>query len=289
MLAELMKHHKLSLSQVESITGLDRSTLSLIRAKKYNGNRELELQAVEKLKEAGYEMPAFVRLAVKPDVFVTTENVIKFQSLCDELKSTDLTSSFGIVSGRAGRGKTKTAIWYTVQNPQDAVYVLYIDGMSIPQLAREICFEVTGLRPRSFYDCLIEIEKTTRLKRKLILIDEADKMPKKYIEMLRGFNERCLCPVALIGEETITSKLDEERRLKSRVRRVVQFEPMSVSDVVTFYQMAVGIDIDPSVAMLLWERAKGDFRVVVRDAYSVVRVLNTNETTELTAEMVAGL
>lgn len=288
MLAEIMKHHKLSLSQVESITGLDRSTISLLRAKKYNGNRELELQAVEKLKEAGYDMPAFVRLTVKPDVFVTTENVIKFQSLCEELKSTDLTSSFGIVSGRAGRGKTKTAIWYTVQNPQDAVYVLYIDGMSIPQLAREICYEVTGLRPRSFYDCLIEIEKTTRIKRKLILIDEADKMPKKYIEMLRGFNERCLCPVVLIGEETI-SKLDEERRLKSRVRRIVNFEPLTVSDVVTFYQMAVGIDVDPSVAVLLWERAKGDFRVVVRDAYSVVRVLNTNETTELTAEMVAGL
>lgn len=289
MLAEIMKHHKLSLSQVEAITGLDRSTLSLIRAKKYNGNRELELQAVEKLKESGYEMPAFVRLTVKPDVFVTTENVIKFQSLCEELKSTDLTSSFGIVSGRAGRGKTKTAIWYAVQNPNDAVYVLYIDGMSIPQLAREICFEVTGLRPRSFYDCLIEIEKTTRIKRKLILIDEADKMPKKYIEMLRGFNERCLCPIVLIGEETITSKLDEERRLKSRVRRAINFEPLSVSDVVTFYQMSIGIDVDPSVAVLLWERAKGDFRVVVRDAYSVVRVLNTNETTELTAEMVAGL
>ncbi len=289
MLAELMNYHKLSLSKVEAITGLDRSTISLLRAKKYNGNRELELQAVEKLKEAGYELPAFVRLTVKPDVFVTTENVVKFQSLCDELKSTDLTSSFGIVSGRAGRGKTRTAIWYTVQNPQDAVYVLYIDGMSIPQLAREICYEVTGLRPRSFYDCLIEIEKTTRLKRKLILIDEADKMPKKYIEMLRGFNERCLCPVVLIGEETITGRLNEERRLRSRARQIINFEPLTVSDVVTFYQMAVGIDIDPSVAVLLWERAKGDFRVVVRDAYSVVRILNTNETTEVTAEVVSKL
>lgn len=289
MLSKIMEHFKLSLGQVEKLTGLDRSTISLLKSGKYNGNRALEQQAIKKLKEAGYELPAPQKLTVKQDVFITTENVIRFSSLCDELKGTDLTSSFGIVSGRAGRGKTRTAIWYTVQNHQDAVYVLYIDGMSIPQLAREICYEITGLRPRSFYDCLIEIEKTTRLKRKLILIDEADKMPRKYIEMLRGFNERCLCPVVLIGEETITSKLDEERRLKSRVRRIVYFEPLSVSDVVTFYQMAVGIEIDPSVAVLLWERAKGDFRVVVRDAYSVVRLLNTNETTELTQEMVNRL
>jgi hypothetical protein len=169
------------------------------------------------------------------------------------------------------------------------VYVLFIDGMTIPQLLREICFEIAGLRPRSFYDCLVEIEKNTKLKRRLILIDEADKMPKKHIEMLRGVNERCLAPIVLIGEEMLTSKVNEERRLKSRVRRVVQFEPLSVSDVVTFYEVAVGLSPDPAVALKLWERAQGDFRVIVRDAYAIARMLNASDVQEITLEMVGRL
>jgi len=287
MLAKIMERYGLSLSKVEELTGVDRSTISLIRSGKYKGNGNIGEKILIKLKEHGYVVnEQFVNF--NPDVFIFTTNVVQFKDLADELISSDLTSSFGIVSGRAGRGKTKTAIWYAVQNP-NTVYVLYVDGMSIPQLVREICYEVTGLRPRSFYDALIEIEKTTKIKRKLVIIDEADKMPKKHIEMLRGLNEKCLVPVMLLGEEMITSRLNEERRLKSRVRKVVTFEPLTVADVSTYYQAAMGINIDPSVALSLWKRSQGDFRIIVRDAYAVARILKANETTTITEDMVEKL
>jgi len=288
MLAKVMDYYGLSLSKVEQLTGIDRSTVSRIKAGKYNGDGgNLELRILNKLKEEGYTLPE-TAMHFTPDVFIFTNNVVQFKGLADELLSSDLTSSFGIVSGRAGRGKTKTAIWYAVQNPQ-AVYVLYVDGMSIPQLAREICYEITGIRPRSFYDSLIEIEKTTRHKKRLILIDESDKMPKRHIEMLRGLNEKCFVPVILLGEETITSKLDEERRLKSRVRKVVTFEPITVADVSTYYQASMGINLDPDVALSLWKRSQGDFRIIVRDAYAVYGMLKANETVTVTAEMVQKL
>lgn len=288
MLAKVMSHYGLSLSKVEELTGIDRSTVSRIKAGKYNGDGDgLESKIIEKLKEQGYVLPETV-ISFNADAFIFTANVVQFKELADELLSSDITSSFGIVSGRAGRGKTKTAIWYAVQNPQ-AVYVLYVDGMSIPQLTREICYEITGIRHRSFYDSLIEIEKTTRHKKRLILIDEADKMPKKHIEMLRGLNEKCFTPVILLGEEMITSKLDEERRLKSRVRKVVSFEPITVADVSTYYQSSMGVNLDPDVALSLWKRSQGDFRIIVRDAYTIFRILKTNETTTVTEEMVKKL
>ena len=289
MLAKLMEYHKLTLGQIERLTGIDKTTLSLLKNGKYNGNKaEIETQVIEKLKEFGYTLPEGLKLSFNPDVFVFTQNVLQFKELADELLGSDLTSSFGIVAGRAGRGKTKTAIWYAVQN-QSAVYVLYVDGMTIPQLAREICFEITGLRPRSFYDALIEIEKTTKYKKRLVIIDEADKMPKKHIEMLRGLNERCQVPIMLLGEEVITSKLSEERRLKSRVRKIVTFEPISVADVSTYYQASMGINLDPEVALALWKRSQGDFRIIVRDAYAIYRMLKANETTVVTMEMVQRL
>lgn len=288
MLARIMDYYGLSLSKVEELTGVDRSTISRVKTGKYNGDGgNLEIKIINKLKEQGFEIPEVI-FRFNPDVFIMTSNVVNFKDLADELLSSDLTSSFGIVSGRAGRGKTKTAIWYAVQN-SSAVYVLYVDGMSIPQLVREICYEITGLRPRSFYDSLIEIEKATKPKRRLVIIDEADKMPKKHIEMLRGLNEKCLVPVMLLGEEMITSRLSEERRLKSRVRKVINFEPLTVSDVSTYYQAAMGINIDPGVALALWKRSQGDFRVIVRDAYAVARILKTNGTTTITEEMVEKL
>lgn len=286
-LAEIMNQYNLSLSKVEALTGVDRTTISLLKNNKYNGNREIEQQIIDKLNSHGYTYKKR-RFRVNSDVFIQTQNVLQFKDLCDELSTGDLTSSFGIVSGMAGRGKTMTAKWYAVQNSQ-AVYILFVDGMTIPQLLRKICFEITGLKPRSFYDCLEDIERNTKIKRHLVLIDEADKMPKRHIEMLRGMNEQCLCPVVLIGEETITGKLREERRLKSRVRRIINFEPLSISDVVTFYEIAVGISPDPSVALKLWERSQGDFRIIVRDAYAVVRMMNASEVAGITQEMVAKL
>jgi DNA transposition AAA+ family ATPase len=287
LVAQIMREYNLSLTQVEKITGVDRTTISQVKNGKYYENSNIPELILQRLQENGYVLKK-KQFRVNTEIFIQTQNVLAFKELCDELMQGDLTSSFGIVAGRAGRGKTRTAIWYAVQNPQ-AVYVLFIDGMTIPQLLREICFEIAGLRPRSFYDCLVEIEKNTKLKRRLILIDEADKMPKKHIEMLRGVNERCLAPIVLIGEEMLTSKVNEERRLKSRVRRVVQFEPLSVSDVVTFYEVAVGLSPDPAVALKLWERAQGDFRVIVRDAYAIARMLNASDVQEITLEMVGRL
>jgi len=215
---------------------------------------------------------------------------MKFEKLCDELldPDSDLTSSFGVVVGRAGRGKTKTAIHYAVQRP-DAVYILFIDGMSITQVLREIAFEFTGLKPRDFMACIDEITKATKHKRRLILIDEADKMPKKYFDMLRGVNERCCCPIVLIGEENLMTKLKEERRLKSRVRQVLEFEQIAIPDVTAFYKMAIGVEVDHDAAEALLKRAEGDFRLMVRDAHAVVKILNASNIYEVTMDVVKAL
>lgn len=289
MLARFIEQNNLKNAQVAKLTGYDESTISLLVRNRYNGNAaKLEADIIEKLKTLGYSLKE--KLKVNPYAFISNENVRRFDKLCDELLDPDgdLTSSFGVVIGRAGRGKTKTAIHYAVQRT-DAIYVLFIDGMSITQVLREISFEFTGLKPRDFMQCIDEITKATRHKRRLVLIDEADKMPKRYIDMLRGVNERCYCPIVLIGEEDLTTKLKEERRLKSRVRQIIEFEQISVIDVTAFYKMAVGVEVSPDAAEALLKRAEGDFRLLVRDAHAVVRILNASNIYEVTMDIVKVL
>lgn len=289
VIARIMNDYGLSLSKVAEITGYDRTTISLLKNNKYDGQAaKVEAECIKKLMEAGYVLKE-TKLKVNQHVFILTENVRRFNDLCDELidPESDLTSSFGLVVGRAGRGKTKAAIHYAVEHPE-AVYVLFIDGMSMVQVVREISYELNGTRPRLFMECIEEISKAAKRRKRLVLMDEADKMPKKYIEMLRGINERCLLPMILIGEESITKKL-EERRLKSRVRRIVEFEPISITDVTLFYKTALGVEIEQDAARELLKRAEGDFRVIVRDAHSVVRIMNASSVYEVTLDVVRAL
>jgi DNA transposition AAA+ family ATPase len=107
--------------------------------------------------------------------------------------------------------------------------------------------------------------------------------------MLRGINERCACPVVLVGEEPLRKALESERRLKSRVRQVVVFEPVTLTDIAVFYQAAVGLHLDPEVLHALWQRSQGDFRLVKQDALEAVRIMNANRLTALTMDVVKAL
>ncbi|MBI3584234.1 MAG: AAA family ATPase [Nitrospinae bacterium] len=289
-LKKLMEQYKGELinARVAKLTGYDESTISLIIRGKYSGNTsEIEADIVNKLSEHGYRLQE-KNFRVRADVFIQTSNVRKFNSLCDELSEGDLTSSFGVVVGTAGRGKTKAAVHYAVNNP-DAVYVQFITGFSLTDVSREIAYELNGIRPFRFRDCLMEIEKATRSKRKIILIDEADKMHLQSVEMLRGLNERCLCPIVLIGEEAVVRYMDRERRLKSRVRQTVAFEEITLSDVSAYFRLAAGIDLDAECAKAIWKRSGGDFRYVVRDAHSIVRIMNTSNQHVVTMDIVRVL
>ncbi|RKY69169.1 MAG: hypothetical protein DRQ24_11035, partial [Candidatus Latescibacterota bacterium] len=123
-LREVMERFNLSAGDVAHITGYAKSTISQIKNNKYNGDGQVEAEILKKLAEAGYRLET--KLSVRRDVFIKTGNVRKFDTLCDELLAPqgDLTSSIGVVMGRAGRGKTKAARHYAVQH-SEAVYVLF--------------------------------------------------------------------------------------------------------------------------------------------------------------------
>ena len=285
-LDSLMRAKGLSVSDVARICGLSKATVSLAKNGK---DARKETLVLEKLAENGYaeSVKAF---RVQRDVFVKTENTKAFDELCDEFidPDGDLTSSIGVVIGRAGRGKTFAARRYAVMN-SSAVYVLFIDGFSLVDVAREIAYELAGIRPRFFRDCVDVIDEATFKERRLVIIDEADKMPKKHIEMLRGLNERCMLPMVLVGEETLKKTLESERRLKSRVRRIVDFKPISLVDIAAYYSSAVGIELDGEVLKELHKRSGGDFRNVVKDAFAIVRILNANRLTGIDLDVVRSL
>jgi DNA transposition AAA+ family ATPase len=295
-LSEALEKTGLSLQQAGDFVGLGKSAVSRVKSHDYPNWENIEKAIIQKMAEANMFGDEEVleeidpgTLRVNPAAFIPTQNVIAVNSLANGLldPSATLNSSIGMVTGSAGFGKT-TAIQQFVAINEQSVYVLFMEGYSLQMLVRRIAMELTGFNQRTFDRNLAIIKEATSIYRKLIIIDEADRMPLKVIESLRNINEYCGVPVMLVGEESLVSKMESLPRLRSRVRKPeIVFKPLNAVDVATFYQMAVGLDISgsPAVCQTLLRWAAKDFRVLVNDAQHIVAMLNSSGLNSLTEEV----
>jgi DNA transposition AAA+ family ATPase len=194
-----------------------------------------------------------------------------------------------MVIGTAERGKTHTARWYA-ENHEDSCYVLFVEGSTRVQLLRDICEALANVRPLTFGACLDVIHESCAEDQRLIIIDEADKLPVSFMELLRGVNERCEVPVLLASEEALKAKIDRVPRLRSRIRKpVVLYETIGSVDVAAFYALACGIEIDLETAEALAKRSRGAWRSLVNDALALARMGRASGIATVTPEMIGKL
>ncbi|MFA5111575.1 MAG: ATP-binding protein, partial [Desulfobaccales bacterium] len=114
------------------------------------------------------------------DVFVPTQNYNHFENLCGELMSSSAGIEMAAIIGRAGRGKTTSAQRMVALNPYVA-YVRFEDRLSPVALIREIAFAVAGVRPGHTQGCMDVIRAELARSRRLIMVDEADRMGLKHL------------------------------------------------------------------------------------------------------------
>ena len=224
------------------------------------------------------------------DVFIPTSNVKKFNALADMLmKNAGGTTSMGMVEGEAGRGKSFAAKRYAVQNI-DSVYVYYLTDASAYYVYASIAEQVANIRPRSTKGCLQAIKEATKFDKKLVIIDEADKANVKVIDALRDMNEICQIPVLLVGESKIRDIINREKRLRSRILDIVEFNAIGPGDIKLFYETIFdGVEVDVKALKVLYSRSKGDFRAVVRDAKKVARLLEANNSKKVTEKLLEAI
>ena len=293
-LNRILEQNGLSQADAARIAQVDKSMICRIISGDYKDWKHKEDEIISSLHANGLqtEFDPMKRYRVDHTTFITTENVKKFDDLAmDLLENPNLTSSIGVAKGTAGRGKTAAAKHFVSTN-RDTIYVLYVDGYSHQMLAREIAYEMTGVKARSFSDNIAFISAATNKYRRLVIIDEADKMPGKHLEMLRSLNERCNLPLLLVGEETLYQRMAEEPRRLSRIRKpLVDFKRVNTIDVALFYEQAVGLVLESNreVLMQLLERSRGDFRLVVSDAMAIVKIMNASGINTITREVIAQL
>ena len=291
MLRNWMENNKLSMQDAARIIGVDKSQIVKICQHNYPNWQEKETEYIERLKSAGYRNTIPQGITIDPDVLVLTPSVSRFKALADDLASPDgtMSSSIGMAIGTAERGKSHTSKWY-VQENSNAAYVLYVDGSTKTQLLRDICDAVAHTRPHSFGECLMVLEENCRYTRRLVIIDEADKLPVRFLEIIRAVNERCHLPFLLVGEEGLKTKTDRVPRLRSRIRNpIVLFERAHAVEVAAYYHEAAGIDISQEVAERLVRHAQGGFRSIVNDSIAISKMSKASGLSTITENMLDKL
>jgi len=221
--------------------------------------------------------------------FLETANVTRFQSIWRELEdpASLIGPSLAMVTGPAGRGKTEAAKHYAVNGT--AVYIPPMNTRTPSMVLREIAFALGSVRPALSEACLSVIHDEMAKERRLIFIDEADLLAMRILEMLRNLNERCACPIVFIGEEGLKSKIAACRRIDSRIRRKMEFSPISQQDIGFFFKRCLDLKLSAEVLATIYRHSRGDWRPVLTTAISIERAMKASNLKQITMELANGI
>jgi DNA transposition AAA+ family ATPase len=219
------------------------------------------------------------------NVFIETANTGKFFDTCTELANPAslIGPSLAMVTGPAGRGKSEAAKYYAAKT--SAIYVPPMNVRSPAMVLREIAFELSKIKPARSEACLNIIGDEMAKNRRLVIVDEADLLTLQILEMLRNVNERYACPILLIGEDELKGKLASRRRIASRIRRKLEFTPVTQGDIVYFFKESLNVKLAGDVASIIHHHSKGDWRPVLTDTIGIERAMKASGITEVTAEL----
>ena len=226
--------------------------------------------------------------------FVQTKNVREFNTLMDGLMigrggAGDGDERLGCISGRAGRGKTRTTQAWAARN--GCAYIETVSVWSELDFLKKLCQEL-GVRQISHrrgpcFDAIIDVMLT--YPNKPIFIDEIERFGQKYLEIIRDLAKITGGVIVLIGEEELPHLMKQNRRVWSRTYRAMEFEPVSPSDIVTYVAQTTTMPLGAKAAEVMHKASGGDLRIVRRDTINLVHAANSlKRTGEVDAEL-AGI
>ena len=220
--------------------------------------------------------------------FVETRNVKNFGVMMDGLALAEGEGRFGIVYGQAGLGKSRTVQrWYA--NNADSVYIRTqkVWESTYTGFLQALCREL-DVKPVPHWKskCFASIADALIQHPRAMFIDEIERLPSGFLEVVRDITDITGCPVILVGEEELFSYMRQNRRVWSRTFQQTEFRAIGASDIMLYFKMAINIRTEPDMAAMVHGLSAGNFRDVRRIVLNLAQICNAKKTTEITSEMI---
>lgn len=172
------------------------------------------------------------------------------------------TPGIGVIDGPAGYGKTKATTWLSMQVP-----CIHVRALALWTPSAMLCDMLAELRLPDGGSCAQMIRRLVNglTPGHTIFIDEADYIARstRLVETLRDLHDIALCPVILIGEEELLTKLAHLRRFTSRVAQHVTFEALDLDDTRVLARELCEVEIKPDLVERIHVTTGGNIRNIV--------------------------
>jgi DNA transposition AAA+ family ATPase len=197
---------------------------------------------------------------------VPLKNVASFMQLTVRLIEREPhLPGFGVCHGPSGFGKTYASIY--AQNKTRAVRVEVGDSWTRKSFLKALLFELGAAPGRATINDMADQAKALLGDdpRRPLIIDEADKLVDKgMVELVREIGDVALCPVILIGEETLPKKLVAIERFHGRVLDWMGAERCDDEDTAALAKaLCPGLTIAPDLLAEICRQSDGRARRIV--------------------------
>lgn len=268
-LKQLIKRKNYSVSYVAKAINVSNATLHLWMNNNYKGNVKKVDDAVtnfleiEKLREGRVQV-GFVKTSIVDDVF-------------DIAKTCHVENEIGVCCGDAGIGKTFAVKKYAIDNT-DVILVEadlgYTPKVLFSEIHKKLGFDGCGTIHGMFLDIIDKLKSSGRL----IIIDEAEHLPYKSLELLRRIYDKAQVGILLVGMPRLIMNLKGEKRqyaqLYSRVGIAVRLNQLTDEDKKLIIKTTLPNSL--SVCPILSDYCAGNTRVLTKLLVRAVRIAELN-------------
>lgn len=265
----LQKEKKYSLAYMARAMNISSATLHLWLNNNYAGNVKKIDDAVsnfiqiEKLRN-GRIKPEFIQTSIVDDVF-------------EAAKTCHVENEIGVCCGNAGLGKTFAVKKYAIDNP-DVILIEadlgYTPRVLFSEIHKKLGYDGCGTIHAMFTDIIDKLKSSGRL----IIIDEAEHLPYKSLELLRRIYDKAQVGILLVGMPRLIMNLKGEKRqyaqLYSRVGIAVRLNPLTKEDITAI--ISTVIPDNTSIYPALSEYSAGNTRVLTKLLVRAVRIAKLN-------------
>ncbi len=226
-LKNLMEEKGLSLSSVSRALGISLTAMSQWFSNSYSGNvtkiddgvKSFLARQKERVKRSKKQI-SFVMTSVAQKVF----EVARICHLDEEI---------GVCYGNAGLGKTEAIKTYSKQNPDVLLFEADLGCTAkvvFAELHKKLGMEGRG----SIHDMFDEVVSKLKGSGRLIIVDEAENLPYRALELLRRVHDKAGIGILLVGMPRLISNLrgkkGEYAQLYSRVGIAGKLEGLKPQD-----------------------------------------------------------
>ena len=185
-------HKSLSLNGIARSLGVSEATLSLWMAKKYQGNNHNIETKVQ-----GF-LVRYHERASRPDKTLQFVQTKPSKKVFEIARSCHVENELGLIVGESGIGKTRALVEYAERN-SDVIFIeadmTYTAKVMVSEIARNVGLSDIGGLHAIFEDVVERLKDSNRL----IIVDEAEHLPIRAIDILRRIGDRTGVGILIVG------------------------------------------------------------------------------------------